>query len=161
MVALELNRAFIHGSGANRPNSRRNDAMRLDLIALLVSAAAVETLSGQRGIGAKYGARDPMTCDSRKQPVHGAPSAEQAKMYFLCDAEHENVRAVEMANSLVLYSEVQLEVAPTPRPFNPRTDWMRDIDPKRPVYNVRGSFAKYQCSRPGSNGPASYPAGKN
>jgi hypothetical protein len=62
---------------------------------------------------------------------------------------------------LYLVTEVKMEVAPTARPFNILTDPASDIDPKQPVYNIRGSYAQYQCNTPDSGGGGTFPIGKN
>jgi hypothetical protein len=41
------------------------------------------------------------------------------------------------------------------------TDTKSAIDPKQPVYDIRGSYAKYQCMTPDSGGGGTYPIGKN
>jgi hypothetical protein len=65
-------------------------------------------------------------------------------------------------SNLYLDSEVRIEVASSARPFNIVTDGSpNDIDPKQQVYNIRGSFAQYQCSTPNAGGGGTYPIGKN
>jgi hypothetical protein len=104
--------------------------------------------------GAPFGARDPAVCASRKAPAKGAPSAEQAKAYFYCDTELSN-------GYLYLVADVKIEVAPSARPFNINTDSTGIIDPKQPIYNVRGSYTYYQCVNPASATPGQFPPGKN
>jgi hypothetical protein len=91
--------------------------------------------------GAPYGARDPSVCASRKAPVKGAPTIDQAKAYFYCDTELAN-------GYLYLVADVKIEVAPGSRPFNILTDTTGIIDPKQPIYNIRGSYSFYQCVNP-------------
>jgi len=91
--------------------------------------------------GAIFGVRDPAVCPSRKAPAQGAPSVEQARTYFRCDTELLN-------GALYLVADVKIEVAPTPRPFNPLTDTTGIIDPRQPIYNIRGSFTKFACTSP-------------
>ncbi len=108
------------------------------LLSLITLAASASVF--QAGVGKKYGARDPRTCADAKQPSHGAPSAAQAVQYVICNSEHE------LANQLYLLDEVKVEVG-GPRPFNPRDDRnVRNLDPKQPLYGIRGSYKQYQCS---------------
>jgi hypothetical protein len=124
---------------------------------------ALMTFLGGTGVwaqshsGAPYGARDPHVCGSTKDPVKGAPTAEQAKGYFLCGMTGER----QVGGYLYLESDVKIEVAASSRPYNSWTDSTPDIDPKQPVYSIRGAFSAYQCMLPGSGGGDSYPIGKN
>jgi hypothetical protein len=92
------------------------------------------------GAGAKYGSRNPASCPDRKQPTSGGPSVQQATRYLSCDMENESSR------NLYLVTNVQLQVAPKGRPFNPVTDSAQGIDPSQPVYDIRGAFRMYQCA---------------
>jgi hypothetical protein len=117
---------------------------------------------GQARPGAIFGARDPAVCPSRKAPAKGAPTVDQAKAYFHCDNERVDPAVYASHGSqLWLVSELKLEVAPNSRPFNLTTDSTSDIDPKQPVYNIRGSYAQYQCMTPDAGGGGTYPIGKN
>jgi hypothetical protein len=112
--------------------------------------------------GAQFGARDPAVCASRKAPAKGAPTVEQAKMYFTCGSELLVPQTFGGSGAqLYLVTEVKLEVASSSRPFNILTDPDSAIDPAQPVYNIRGSYAQYQCGTPGAGGGGSYPIGKN
>ncbi len=134
--------------------------MRALLIAAAITAMPA-VCATQPGAGANYGARDPEACKSRREPAKGAPTAEQARHYFACDAEREVAGAVPRASRLYLVSDVVLEVAPASRPFNIRTDTQTDIDPRQAVYNIRGSYKEYQCLQPESNGAGTNPKGRN
>jgi len=95
----------------------------------------------QAGAGKKYGARDPRPCPDAKQPARGAPSPAQAAQYVICGNEKE------LANDLYLLDDVKVEVG-GPRPFNRLDDRnVQNLDPKQPVYPIRGSFKSYQCSQ--------------
>jgi hypothetical protein len=86
-----------------------------------------------------------ITCAaSSTEPVKGAPTVEQAKAYFVCGVTGEK----EAGGYLYLTSELTLEVAPGSRPYSAWTDSTPDIDPKQPVYSIRGSYVSYQCSHP-------------
>ena len=71
-----------------------NEILLSGICALL---ATVPSMDAQTGVGAKFGARDPLTCASTKEPSKGAPSPEQAKQYVRCHWEK-----VEAGNSLFL-----------------------------------------------------------
>lgn len=113
-------------------------------LAATVLLAASALLPATDSIGRPYGAREPKTCASRQAPAHGALSSAQAAEYFTCDAEYESG-----ANLLYLVTDAKIQVAPAPRPFNIRTDSFKGVDPKQPVYDIRGSFTGYQCSKIG------------
>jgi hypothetical protein len=122
----------------------------LPLLLVLGGAGAF----GQSHPGAVFGARDPSVCASRKAPVKGAPTIDQAKAYFYCDTEVSN-------GYLYLVANVKIEVAPSARAFNILTDTTGVIDPKYPIYNVRGSYTAYQCVNPAVATPGQFPPGKN
>jgi hypothetical protein len=112
----------------------------------MFSAATALTFAQDRHIGADYGARDPLVCKDKKDPARGAPSAAQAAEYVTCEREHL------AAKKLFLIEDVKVEVG-AGRPFNMNADpYMSDIDPKFPVYPIRGSYNMYQCE-PQVNNP--------
>jgi len=136
--------------------------MRTQTVLALVVVLGGTGAWAQSHPGALFGARDPAVCPSRKNPVKGAPTVEQAKAYFYCDSE--SMIPGTMGGSgdhLYLVTDVKMEVAPSSRPFNIQTDPANDIDPKQPVYNIRGSYALFSCSTPGAGGGGTYPIGKN
>jgi len=47
---------------------------------------------------------------------------------------------------LYLITNVKVQVAKTPRPYDVRNDSADQIDVTKPVYNIRGSYRKYACS---------------
>jgi hypothetical protein len=88
-----------------------------------------------RTVGARYGTREPRTCDHHASAISG----EVAKNLFICDSEHE------FGGSLYLVSGVNLSLA-SPRPYNPRQDAAKlDIDPAAPVYDIHATYSNYQC----------------
>ena len=98
-------------------------------------------------MGAGYGTREPTTCATRTVPTHGAPSAEQARQYFICDAERR------LAINLSLVTNVKVQVAAVAHPVAQvmiLKTAVPDIDPNQPVWDIRGSFTQYQCSRTAS-----------
>jgi hypothetical protein len=91
------------------------------------------------GVGSHYGTREPTACASRKDPLQGGLSPAQAKQYFICDVEAEG------ASSLVLVTNVRIEVAPA-RGFSVNTDSGHlGIDSQYLVYDIRGSYTHYDC----------------
>lgn len=94
---------------------------------------------------------------STKEPVKGGPSVAQATQYVLCGVSGES----EGRGYLYLISDLKIEVAPSGRPYNAWTDSTPDIDPKQPVYALRGSYVSYQCTHPAQGGGFGLPAGKN
>jgi hypothetical protein len=131
--------------------------MKIQTISALLVMLGGPGIWAQSHPGAPYAARDPAVCPSTKEPAKGAPTVEQAKAYFLCGVTGEK----EAGGYLYLTSELTIEVAPSSRPFNAWTDSTPDIDPKQPVYSIRGSYVSYQCSHPSVNGGFGLPAGKN
>ncbi len=110
-------------------------AVVLVLFAALSGSAAL----AQAGIGARYGARDPVTCDSKKEPVNGPITPELAKRYFACDGEGN------ATGPLYLFEDIRIEIGPLV-PFDQAAGNVRDdVDPNGPIYLIRGSFKKYQC----------------
>ena len=91
-------------------------------------------------LGAKYGTREPKTCAIRTAPPKGAPSADQARQYFICDAEHE------LSSHLFLVANVKVQVAPASHPAS-RSILGGDLDPTQPIWDISGSFTQYQCSQ--------------
>ena len=124
---------------------------------VVFAVCAVAMGQGQTGVGAKYAARDPHICRTKKAPSSGAPTAEQARQYFTCSAEGE------FSHSLYLAENVQVEIGKG-RPFNIVQDInTQEIDPSQPVYPIRGSYTQYQCSNVYPKDPwhSIYTAGKN
>ena len=92
------------------------------------------------GVGAKYGARDPLILVSKKEPLTGAPSAEQARAYMISCWECEKGG---FAPELYLTENVKLEISKG-RPAT-ADDGQTGIDVKEPVYDVQGSYTYYRC----------------
>jgi hypothetical protein len=103
------------------------------------SAQAFANRPTGNGIGAQFGAREPATCKSRS----AAPTAENARQYLLCDME-----GLDAFNNLLLFTDVTVQLA-RPRAFLYSQDSGRThIDTRAPVYDIRGGFKEYQCSKP-------------
>jgi len=100
--------------------------------------AALARLPKGDGLGAQYGTRDPAACTNRKLAI----TAETAKKLLACDSEGELSR-----DQLYLITDEVVQVG-SPRSFNYRQDSIATaIDVKQPVYDIRGSYTQYQCSR--------------
>ena len=126
---------------------------------MAVSAVAVAAVvawhaaASAAGIGARYNAHDPRPCPT----VKGATiSAAVAKQLFICGAEGEQ-KSGASGDLLYLVSKAKVELGAS-RPFNPATDSVVDIDVRKPVYPIRGTFVEYQCGVVGTIGN---PAGNN
>ena len=98
-------------------------------------------LFAQPSVGAKYGSREPRTCASMKLPAKGVLSAEQARQYFQCN--REGIQSY----MLYLWEDVKVEIGKgTPYRDLPGMSRPGNGDPDGLVYQIRGSFKKYQCS---------------
>jgi len=106
-------------------------------LGVLISALAPSAAQAQGGVGAKYGSRDPQTCapDNSK-----SLTVDAARKVFTCGAEQET------GDYLYLITDLNLQMG-APRKIIPTSDTYHDIDPNAPVYPIRGSFTRYQCSR--------------
>ena len=92
---------------------------------------------------AQYGARNPVTCPSRKEPARGGPSAAQAIKYFTCDNEY--IQDWAYRHELHLVSDVKAEVGPGRR-FDIAADHPpsnEGINPAELVYPIKGSFVSW------------------
>lgn len=93
-------------------------------------------------LGAKYGTREPRSCGSRNAPTHGAPSAALASLYVICELERGDGK-----NPLTLLTNLKVQVAPVSHPPNElvKVITAARIDPREPVWDIRGSYTIYQC----------------
>jgi hypothetical protein len=103
------------------------------------TAAALARQPKGNSVGAQYGTRDPATCANRTAPTKGAPSAEQARQYFICD--HEG----DAQTFLSLIANVKVQVAPVSHPPDPRASYATAPDLNQPAWDIRGSFTQYSC----------------
>lgn len=116
--------------------------MKQLLLVVMASMLIVVNALAQKGIGAKYGTRDPQTCDSTKEPTKGAPSPALVEKYVACTVEGES------GGMLYLIENVKVEIGKG-------TPWMEldrgarpsDGDKDGLVYPIRGSQDRYQCSQ--------------
>ncbi|HZR01982.1 MAG TPA: hypothetical protein VFA81_02265 [Burkholderiales bacterium] len=109
----------------------------------------------QKGAGAQFGARDPRTCASIKEPQKGAPTGEQMRKVFIC--QEEGVTNGSGGQTLHLLTDVTMQVGKA-RPFMMSTDAWPDSDPSKPVYPVRGGYNEWSC---GVIGYMAYQKGHN
>ena len=118
--------------------------MQQSIIVGVIGGLLISSTTIQAAVGGAYDAREPRTCPSRKEPSRGALSSQQAIQYFACDTEGIYV------GQLYLATDINIDVAPKPRRFNVATDSFSGIDPSQPVFDIRGSYTRYQCSKPDS-----------
>lgn len=104
------------------------------------------------GSGAKYGSRDPRTCQPSTSST--APTAEQARQLFICDTE------LDVNDTLYLVENVTIQVAQSSRAIQPG-DSYNDIDQSKPVFPIRGSFTEYSCGKVFNVDASHTNAGKN
>ena len=62
--------------------------MKNFIMMVLMMTGTLGLAYGQSGMGAKFGARDPFVCKSKKEPANGAPSPSQARDYVKCSSEN-------------------------------------------------------------------------
>lgn len=118
----------------NIPAFLLKTARGVPLIALLL-LGALSYVYGQAP-GAKYGARDPRTCEPDKSPTLTAATASKL---FTCSQEKD------AGDYLYLIADLKLEMGAA-RKYQ-TSDTYADIDPTLMVYPIRGTFTRYQCSR--------------
>jgi hypothetical protein len=110
----------------------RSGVIRVNLMAAAQPADATEAV---RTAGARYGTREPRTCDNRK----GQLTPDQARELLSCDAEHE------FAESLYLVSDMSVNLG-FARPFNQRLDaGLHGVDTAQPVADLHATFNTFQC----------------
>ncbi len=107
------------------------------------AAAVAKLLKSDKGVGTKYGSRNPWTCPSSKVPEKGPPTAAQARAYFIAMNEHEKLDG-GIEQILVLMEDVTIEVGKG-RPFAPGDGTKDDFDPTELVYPVRGGYTTVTC----------------
>lgn len=106
--------------------------------ALALGAGIVEA---QQGVGAKYGTRDPHTCQNATAPTSGAPSPTLAAQYVVCGRERET-----NGNTLWLLENVRVQVGKgTPYRDIPQIHRPGNVDPDGSVYAIRGAYRMYMC----------------
>jgi len=132
-------------------------ATRLSMFCAVTLAVALcgAAPDAHAGVGAAYGARDPITCDNTKSKG-SAPTVAEATRFFQCTNERESARF-----GLWLVSDIKMQMS-GPRRYNPGNDLnVPQIDTDAPLYNLKGSFLSYSCDKVGGPGTGLSPAGKN
>ena len=133
----------------NRPNPALYKA-RVCLCATVALVVCIRPALAQSGVAAQFGARDPRTCSSRREPSKGAPSGDQLTRYFICD-EEKVTKSIASGDLLYLLTDVNVEVGKG-RPFDMGTDAWPDVDPSQTVYPIRGRYTSWQCGALGTHG---------
>jgi hypothetical protein len=87
--------------------------------------------------GARYGTREPMTCDSLRGAIRGTPNGAQVKQLVQCSAEGEKA-----GPHLYLVDNLQVQAGP-PQKANPYR--MLDVALDSPYVPITGSYVQYQC----------------
>lgn len=106
-------------------------------------------------VGAPFGSAGPRKCPDAKQPLDGPPSKAQAATYVACETEGQT------SDMLYLVGDVQISEIGASRRYAPVTDInMPEIDSRRPIYPILGSFTRYQCRYLAGQGGSS-PRGAN
>jgi hypothetical protein len=108
----------------------------IHILGVLVFAGAAPLVHAQAGVGAKYGTRDPRTCMPDKSSIVTVSSASKL---FTCFVEKET------GEYLYLVTDLKLEVGAA-RKYQ-TSDSYPELDQNAPIYPIRGSFTRYQCSR--------------
>ncbi len=80
------------------------------------------------------------------QPRTGPLSPEQAHAYAICGQEKDYRGGSE---NLFLIGQVQVQVSKG-RPYEHIRDSFQQIDPSKPVYDIRGTSVRYSCALPNS-----------
>lgn len=125
------------------------------IFALTLLACALSEVKAQTGVGAAYGARDPVTCDSTRSNG-AAPTVAEATRFFMCANE-----SVSPTWGLKLVADVKLQMA-GPRRFHPANDMnVPQIDTSSAMYDLRGSFTQFLCDKIGGPETGLALAGKN
>jgi hypothetical protein len=125
-------------------------------VLVLTVAASTQASSAESTIRERFGTRDPVTCQSYKEPKTGPISADQAKQYFKCALEVKG--SVEGTNGQVfIVEDLVLEVGKEVAPGSVR---ILDAAAESPLYPIKGSFVLYGCTAI-STTPMTYNKGKN
>jgi hypothetical protein len=111
------------------------------IAAVVFMFAASSLVIAQKGIGAKYGARDPQPCVNTKAAAN-KPNVAEAVAAVICNSEGE------FGGNLYLVEDVKVTTfgkGQRPNPSNrlyPSTPDLTSLE-----YEILGSFKKYQCSK--------------
>jgi hypothetical protein len=118
------------------PEQLRTHIVAVDLAARNPARADIPVPPLPLSLGARYGTREPRTCDRRKPAL----ATDDAKELLICDAERE------FGGNLFLVSNVSVDLV-KPRPLTPNEmAGVPGIDRSQPVYDFHASYDKYQCT---------------
>ena len=139
-----------------KPNVQRRHSSVLATIAIVMTLGAFEASVAheKKAIGAKYGTREPRTCEDTKAPAKGAITADFAAKYLICAHEKQD------GPHLYLIENLKVQVGGgTPYAAIIGHRSFPAIDVAHPVYSIRGSFTKYECKD--ENAEYGFGPGKN
>lgn len=108
--------------------------------ALSMADSGPNVLVPEKGLGAKFQARDPYACSSTVEPKSGAISADLARQYLICKIEQVNG-----AGLLFLIENVKVEVGKSAGKARDVLIINHDADPDGLIYPIRGSYDQYIC----------------
>ena len=118
---------------------------RLDYVTNAAGQRVRNVRTQVTNISAPYGAREPVTCESRAEPTQGKPTAAQAAQYVSCTLEGIG------DGTLFLLENVQVREIGEARLEDAR--YFPDIAAGQPAFPIRGSLVRYACEREGRNTP--------
>jgi hypothetical protein len=95
------------------------------------------------------------TCPSRTEPTRGRITVEQAKRYVACSFEEKP----PFNGSIKFVDVLSLEIAPKTRSAKPADFRLSNLDPTKPIYELRGSIVIYSCANVA--GRSTPPPGQN
>ena len=110
-------------------------------IVLMFGAFGAAVAQDDKSISARYGSREPRTCEDTKAPTKGAITAALALKYLNCQMDY-----LAGGGDLYLVENVKVEVGggiSYAAIMGQRS--LSEIDVKHPVYPIRGSLLRYQC----------------
>ncbi len=123
----------------NQINKRWQSLLLATIAIILAFGTAVA--QEDKSINARYGSRDPRTCENTKAPARGAITAALALKYLNCQMDY-----LSGGGDLYLVENVKVEVGGgTPYAAIRGQRSLEEIDVKYPVYPIRGSLLRYQC----------------
>lgn len=113
----------------------------LKRLMFIVSLASLAT-PANAGMQELYGTREPLACGPFQAMSGATLSNDEAARIYQCAFERD---AMGMASTLFLIEDLAVQVG-RPRPFGQVADYnLRDADPSRDVYPIRGTLTKVQC----------------
>lgn len=119
--------------------NQRWQSLLLATIATFIVLGASGAVFAQKGIGAKYGARDPQPCENKKAAAN-KPTVAEAVAAVICNRERE------FGGDLYLVEDVKVTSFGKGQRPNPNNRlYPSTPDLSSPEYEIRGSFKLYQC----------------